>query len=874
MEMPDSPPRLAVVVANAITGDSRVQKAALAAARDGWDVTLIGLSRGSKKVEKTTMGPVAIVRVPVRDHYRKYRKPRDGRHLRRRVTQIGLPDRGALTGYGAAHRAWMLRQETRLATLSGAGVLLKPVHQSWVGTRHAVFRFRRRLWGWEQFRCPEEAPPTGDWRRDWPSQVDIDLALVPVLVDLAPDVIHANDITTLTTVGQAVARLRRGGHQVGWLYDAHEYVRGVDWPRAAQESAFRAMERQFIRRADAVVTVSPEIADLLRSDYALPETPLVVRNTPIRSAIGVSPDRPSVRAAAGVGTDVPLLVYSGWIAAERGLNTAVKALAALPECHLAIVANQKNPELRGLLDEAIRLGVRTRISVVPYVAQHLVPDYLSTADLGLICSKRTLNYEMSLPTKLAEYLHGGVPVVASDVRTLRGFVEEHGVGQVFRSEDPESFATAVRRGLAERDAMAARITDDIRRELSWEEQSVGLTQLYRRIAPRAPEAPREVPWMLDEPRTITDPAPTPAAERSWRRLGDTTIRLGLGPANYAGQAAWFASAVCKARSDVSAEVFMYRSARPFGFPADAFHDAAKLGTADVQVDQVRRIVGRYTHLVADAFRPVFGYLNGDHVGADLPLLRTTGIKVALLSHGSDIRHPLRHLERHEYSHFRDAPEGVVETLIAITEQNYRTAEESRLPIFVTTPDLLDDVPWATWAPLVVDVEAWRCERPVMERRRPVVLHAPSARWTKGTDRIMPVLDDLAERGVIEVRLAEGVAWAEMREMVQDADVVIDQFTTGAYGTLSCEAMAAGRPVVAYLSDQVKETVGPDLPIIDATPDTLREALEGLIEDRDRAAKIGLASAEFALKYHDGTWTARVLDDFLGPPDHDVRPAAA
>lgn len=861
MEMPDSSPRLAVIVANAITGDSRVQKAALAAARDGWDVTLIGLS-SSKKVEHSAMGPVAIMRVPVRDHYRRYRKPRDGRHLRRRVTQAGLPDRGALTGYGAAHRAWLLGQETRLATTSGPGVLLNPVRRGWVGTRHAVFRFRRRLWGWEQFRCPEQVPPTGDWRRDWPGQVDIDLALVPVLVDLAPDVIHANDITTLTTAGQAVAKLRRRGHRVGWLYDAHEYVRGVDWPRPAQESAFEAMEREFIGKADAVVTVSPQIADLLRDEYALPETPLVVRNTPIREAIGVNPTAPSVRAAAALAADVPLLVYSGWIAAERGLSTAVRALGDLPECHLAIVANQRNPELRTLLDQALRLGVRHRIHVVSYVAQHLVPDYLSTADLGLICSKRTLNYEMSLPTKLAEYLHGGVPVVASDVRTLREFVERHGVGQVFRSEDAESFAAAVRAGLAARASMAARITGDILRDLSWEEQSAGLTRLYRRIAPRAPESPRDVPWMVGERAAPTDPNAGADIDRSWRPLGETAVRLGLGPANYAGQAARFAAAVCRARPDVSAEVFMYRSARPFGFPADVHHDAAKLGSPDVQVDQVRRIVGRYTHLVADAFRPVFGHLNGDHIGADLPLLRSAGIKVALLSHGSDIRHPIRHLQRHEFSHFRDAPEGIVENLIAITEQNRRIAEESQLPIFVTTPDLLDDVPWAAWAPLVVDVEAWRCDRPVMERRRPVVLHAPSTRWTKGTDRIMPVLADLAERGAIEIRLAEGVAWAEMRDMVQDADVVIDQFTTGAYGTLSCEAMAAGRPVVAYLSDQVKEVIGPDLPVVDATPATLGEVLESLLDDRDRTAKIGLASADFAQKYHGGAWTARVLGDFL------------
>jgi glycosyltransferase involved in cell wall biosynthesis len=146
-----------------------------------------------------------------------------------------------------------------------------------------------------------------------------------------------------------------------------------------------------------------------------------------------------------------------------------------------------------------------------------------------------------------------------------------------------------------------------------------------------------------------------------------------------------------------------------------------------------------------------------------------------------------------------------------------------------------------------------------------VLHAPSARWTKGTGRIMPVLEELDRHGTIELRLVEKLAWAEMRAMVQDADVVIDQFTTGAYGTLSCEAMAAGRPAIAYLSDGVKEIVGPELPIVDATPATLRSVLTSLMDDRGRTAKIGLDSAHFAQKFHSGARTAEVLSAFLNQP---------
>jgi glycosyltransferase involved in cell wall biosynthesis len=868
-------PRLAVIVANNITGDSRVQKVALVAARDGWDVTLVGRST-TKKVQESTLGPVKVVRVPVQDHYRRYVSLRLGRSMRRRITQAGLPNRTALAGYGAAHRAWLLKQDVLITTRAGGGALLKPVRRARVKASEVIFQFRKRLWSWEDRRTPERTALTGDWRLDWPAQVEFDLAVVPVLRNLKPDVIHSNDITTMSTAAHAVARLCRQGHRTSWLCDVHEYVRGVEWPRPEQASVFRTLEREFIRCADAITTVSPELAEILRDEYRLSSTPVVVRNAPIRETVGAGLELPSVRQAAGVPDGIPMLVYAGWIGPDRGLGTAVSALPMLPDCHLAIVAGQQNDELKALLDSAVRLGVRGRVHVVPYVAQHMVPDYLSSADLGLICFKHKPNNEVSLPTKVPEYLHAGLPMVVSDVRTVRQFVETHRLGEVFPAEEVEGFVDAVKRALSCRAELAARITPELLSDLSWESQAVELLKEYRRIAPRVPASPcPDFSWTVVE-QTIDAEEPanakavTPAsAPRNWRTLVEpkgswaaTEVRVGIGPANYAGQGAGFATAICRHRPDVSAEVFMYRGPRHLGFPADFYVNVGDLNSPNVQMDLVRRVLGRYTHLIADAFRPVFGHLNGEDIAADLPLLRSARVRVALLGHGNEIRHPLHHLQRHEYSLFHDAPAGMVEKLLALTERNHRIAAESGLPIFVTTPDLLADLPTATWTPLVIDVDAWRCDRPVMQRPVPVVLHAPSNRWTKGTDRIMPVLEGMHERGTIELRLIEGVAWTEMRDLVQGADVVIDQFTTGAYGTLSCEAMAAGRLVIAHISDAVRALVVPDLPIIDATPATLRNALEELLDDRTRARKIGLASTDFTARYHGGAYTARVLDSFL------------
>ncbi|CAM5640139.1 hypothetical protein SMICM304S_08124 [Streptomyces microflavus] len=341
-------PKLAVIVANGITGDSRVQKTALAAARAGWDVTLIGRSTGKKR-EHAWFGPVKVIRVPVANHYSR-RVAAKGKQASTRslVTQWGVSDNKALEQLRAEHKAWVREQSARIGWSSGSPVAGVPAagRKAWIRARRSAHRIRVRAYRWEEGHKArnkaKNAEANGDWRHDWPGLVDLDLAFGPVIEELEPDVIHANDITMINTGALAAARLRARGLKCAWLYDAHEYVAGVEWRLPAMDSAFPAVEREFIGKADAVVTVSPEIAEIIQADHKLATTPLVVRNTPIRGVVGENTGRVSVRAACELGDDVPLLVYSGWIASERGLGTAVEGLAQLPDHHLAIVAGFKS----------------------------------------------------------------------------------------------------------------------------------------------------------------------------------------------------------------------------------------------------------------------------------------------------------------------------------------------------------------------------------------------------------------------------------------------------------------------------------------------------------------------------------------------------
>lgn len=857
------PPRLAVIVSNGITGDSRVQKTALAAAHAGWEVLLIGRSSTPKR-QFSWFGPVRVLRVPVGTEMKDREALRRRRTLRARITQAGATDEAAAERMRAAYESRARRRSERLArTLGPDGRPERRARwlagKAWRRLTADLFTIRARAYDWEERHRGDLDRVTGDWRRDWPQLLDLDLAFGPAIEAFEPDVIHANDITMIHVGATVAGRMRAAGRRVVWVYDAHEYVAGVDWPYPRMMSAYPALEREFIGQADAVVTVSPEIAEVIRDENALERTPLVVRNTPVRASIGSS--SASVRDAAGLEPDVPLMVYSGYIHHERGISTAVRALPELPGVHLAIVSGQKNAELRAILRLADDLGVRDRLHVVPYVAQHEVVDNLSSADLGVICSKKTINYELSLPTKLAEYLHAGLPVVVSDVRTLSAFVRDNGVGGVFVSEDPASFAAAARGVLDRRAEYAAAIDESVVEPLTWEHQSHDLLDLYARLHGSAPEPlTSAATWeVLERPR---NPRGETAPESTWRPLGDTPIRLGMGPANFAGQLGAIARAVTAARADVSAEVFERDIGSPFAYPADVVIPARRLRRLEGQVEQLNRILPRYTHLLADAFQPVFGTLNGTDIAGDLPALREHGIHTALLSHGSDLRDPARHRDSSPYSLFHHAPEEVFRERAAQARRSREIADSAGLDVFVTTPDLLDDLPTATWLPLIVDPDLWASDHPVMERARPRVLHAPSKRWTKGTDCFAARLEEMDRRGLIEFQLIEGLSWSRIRQLVQEADLVLDQFAIGSYGTLACEAMAAGRPVATWLSEPVLARLDPDVPIIGTAPDQVVATVERLLDDPAEAVAAGRASVDYVRRVHDGRETVERLSGFL------------
>lgn len=256
------------------------------------------------------------------------------------------------------------------------------------------------------------------------------LGALALVAALRPDVVHTHGVRA-NLFGRAAARLS----DVPSVSTVHS-VLASDYRSPLRAAAAELLDDATLPWADRLIAVSAFLRGYLVRRGARPEHVAVVPN-------GIPPapaGDPALLRSLGAG---PILAVAARLHPAKGVDIAVRALADLPGCTLAVFG--EGPEEAALRHLAADLGVADRAHFLGYR-----PDLRALwagADVGLAPS-RAEGFGLAALEAMAQ----GVPVVAAAVGGLPDLLSSGGI--LVPPEDPPALAGGVRAALARRAALS------------------------------------------------------------------------------------------------------------------------------------------------------------------------------------------------------------------------------------------------------------------------------------------------------------------------------------------------------------------------------------------------------------------------------------
>ena len=290
------------------------------------------------------------------------------------------------------------------------------------------------------------------------------------------NVVHAHDGNTLLAASLAAKRI---GAKL--VYDAHELETGRNTANLKLASLYKHIwawpERLFIKKASAVITVSNGIADELVQIYGISK-PTVILNVPNSFACLSSQ---KLRQALSIPKNKKIILYQGGVRQGRGIEQFIEAVHQLPNVFGVILGDGP------MLDEyqsKVKSGDWSQVYFPGRVNLAMLLSYTTSADIGVVLTQNTCrNHYFSLPNKLFEYIHAGIPVVGSDLPEIAKVIREYQIGEITDPEDPQAIAAAIKR-LLDDPAWYQRAKTNTKQAaavFNWEQEGKKLLSLYSEI---------------------------------------------------------------------------------------------------------------------------------------------------------------------------------------------------------------------------------------------------------------------------------------------------------------------------------------------------------------------------------------------------------
>jgi len=314
--------------------------------------------------------------------------------------------------------------------------------------------------------------------RRWPNQVWTGLSarIQRFLLDFAS---HNADAVVYTRSRRMAAAVPEEVH-LPVIFEYHEpesIVKKEEGHDQRTVQRIRDEELCGARRADALVTVTECHARQAKQLYGIEAKPYVIRNG-VDTSVFQLPSRQCVPGR---------LLYIGSLQAWKGLDLLARAVARVPQATLHVCGGVRQSQAwRVFAGRCQALGIQERVEMLGTLPQTELHRVAATAVAGVlpIDGRYRIAREYTSPLKLFEYLALGLPVIATDLPSVREIVAHDREAILFQDGSEAALAHSINELIAD----PRRIADMSQRALdasgryTWNHRARQIIEVARQVS--------------------------------------------------------------------------------------------------------------------------------------------------------------------------------------------------------------------------------------------------------------------------------------------------------------------------------------------------------------------------------------------------------